>query len=228
MAKESQADLKKRTARIVAGLRKAYPDARCQLDHANPLQLLVATILSAQCTDRRVNMVTQDLFGRYKTVADYASATQENLEREIRTTGFFRNKAKNIRGTAQRIAADFGGRVPRTMSELLTLPGVARKTANVVLGTAFGISEGVVVDTHVSRISQRLELTKAKTPEKIERDLMALVPRRKWTDFSHLLIFHGRRCCAARKPQCSRCCTSRLCPSAFAFEAPPKSAKRKK
>ncbi len=217
MPRESLKARTERTAAIVALLGEAYPDAHCALNHRNPLQLLVATILSAQCTDVRVNIVTQGLFARYKTAADFAAASQEQLEEDIRSTGFFRNKTKSIRGAAARIESEFGGRVPETMDELLTLPGVARKTANVVLGTAFGINEGVVVDTHVSRLSQRLGLSKQTDPKKIEPDLMKLVPQEQWGHFSHLLIFHGRRCCTARKPKCADCPVSDLCPSAFTF-----------
>ncbi len=218
MPRESLKARTERTAAIVALLGEAYPDAHCALNHRNPLQLLVATILSAQCTDVRVNIVTRGLFARYKTAADFAAASQEQLEGDIRSTGFFRNKAKSIRGAAARIESEFGGRVPETMDELLTLPGVARKTANVVLGTAFGINEGVVVDTHVSRLSQRLGLSKQTDPKKIEPDLMKLVPQDQWGRFSHLLIFHGRRCCTARKPKCADCPVSDLCPSAFTFD----------
>ena len=213
--RESKANLKKRIAGIVAILKKTYPGAKTALDHADPLELLVATILSAQCTDVRVNIVTKDLFKKYKTAADYAAAEQAVLEQEIRTTGFFRNKAKNIRGAAARIGQDFGGRVPDTMDDLLSLPGVARKTANCVLGNAFGKNEGVVVDTHVQRLAGRLGFSRQKTPEKIEQDLMALIPRNDWTLFSHLLIDHGRACCTARKPDCDGCVLNAMCPSAF-------------
>jgi len=214
MARESKANLVKRTAKLIARLKKAFPDAGCALVHGDPLRLLVATILSAQCTDKRVNIVTKDLFKKYKTPRDYASARQRTLEKEIRSTGFFRNKAKNIRAAAAKIISDFDGKVPRTMAELLTLPGVARKTANCVLGNAFGLAEGVVVDTHVMRLSQRLGLTKHKEPVKIERDLMEIVPQKEWILFSHLLIFHGRATCSARKPNCESCTLSDLCPSA--------------
>jgi endonuclease III len=214
MPRESKANRKLRTAELITALKKAYPDAHCALTHGNPLKLLVATILSAQCTDKRVNVVTQTLFKKYKTPADYAAAKQEELENDIRSTGFFRNKAKNIRGACDRIISDFGGKVPRTMKELLTLPGVARKTANCVLGNSFGLAEGVVVDTHVIRLSGRLRLTKHKEPVKIERDLMELVPQDEWILWSHMLIFHGRAVCDARKPDCENCTLSQLCPSA--------------
>jgi len=178
------------------------------------LRLLVATILSAQCTDKRVNIVTKTLFKKYKTPGDYAETSQETLENEIRSTGFFRNKAKNIRGACAKIISDFDGKVPRTMDQLLTLPGVARKTANCVLGNAFGLAEGVVVDTHVIRLSGRLGLTKHKEPVKIERDLIEIVPPKEWILLAHLLIFHGRAVCTARKPDCDNCCVATLCPSA--------------
>ena len=214
MPRESKANLTRRIAKLIAKLKKAHPDAGCALTHGNPLRLLVATILSAQCTDKRVNVVTKTLFKKYKTPADYASASQEALENEIRSTGFFRNKARNIRGACAKIISDFDGQVPRTMAQLLTLPGVARKTANCVLGNAFGLAEGVVVDTHVIRLSGRLGLTKHTEPVKIERDLMAVVPPEEWILFSHLLIFHGRATCSARKPDCDNCCLAKLCPSA--------------
>ncbi len=204
-----------RAAAIIRELRRVYPTAHCELDFKTPLQLLVATILSAQCTDKRVNMVTPALFKTYKTAGDFADVPQEELEKAVQSTGFFRNKAKSIRGAAAAIVEKHGGQVPRTMEELTALPGVGRKTANVVLGNAFGINEGVVVDTHVSRLSQRLGLTKQKTPEKIEIDLVKLVPREHWTDFSHWLIWHGRRRCYARKPDCEHCEIQDVCPSAF-------------
>ena len=201
-------------------MNKHFPNAHCELVHSSPLELLIATILSAQCTDKRVNIVTKDLFAKYRTPEDYANVPQNVFEQDIRSTGFYRNKAKNIRATAAIIVNDFGGKVPQTMAELLTLPGVARKTANVVLGNAFGKNEGVVVDTHVIRISARLKLTKQTTPEKIECDLMELVPRKNWTLFSHLIVFLGRRCCTARKPDCPNCPLSakKLCPSAEKFD----------
>ncbi|HET6428065.1 MAG TPA: endonuclease III [Phycisphaerae bacterium] len=217
MPRESQADRKKRTARIIAALKKRYPDARCALDHTNPLELLVATILSAQCTDARVNIVTKDLFGKYASAADYAAADPGAFADQIRSTGFFRNKAKSILGSAEIIEREFGGKVPDTMDALLTLPGVARKTANVVLGNAFGKNEGIVVDTHVTRVAGRLKLTRFPNNQgdRIERELMELVPRKEWTLFAHLLIFHGRQVCTARKPDCQHCPVNALCPSAF-------------
>jgi len=204
---------KDRTRKIIAQLKKAYPDAKCSLNHSNPLELLIATILSAQCTDDRVNIVTADLFRKYRSCADYLKASTSELQNDVRTTGFFRNKTKSIQGACKALNEQYGDRVPETMEELLELPGVARKTANVVLGNAFGIASGVVVDTHVSRLSQRLGLTTNKTPEKIERDLVELVPKKDWIDFSHLLIYHGRRVCKARKPLCEQCVVERHCPS---------------
>ena len=199
----------------IARLKTAYPEARTALYWSNPLELLVATILSAQTTDVRVNAVTPNLFAKYPTAADYAGADPTELEEDIRPTGFFRNKAKSLRGMARALADDHGGEVPRTMDELVALPGVGRKTANVVLGNAFGIDEGVVVDTHVRRLSNRLGFTTQNDPEKIERDLMQTVPNRDWTLFSHLLILHGRSVCKARKPACVDCVVNDLCPSAF-------------
>ena len=207
------ADKKKQTAVIIRRLGKAYPDAHCALVHTNAFELLIATILSAQCTDVRVNIVTADLFRKYRGPVDFINVSQAELEKDIHSTGFFRNKAKNIQAACKRIIEDYGGRVPQTMDELLTLGGVARKTANVVMGNAFGIASGVVVDTHVSRLSQRLGLTKEKTPEKIERDLQLLVPRKDWIIFPHLMIYHGRRTCDARKPKCSECVLADVCPS---------------
>jgi endonuclease III len=198
---------------LISRLREAYPDAACALEHENPFQLLVATILSAQCTDARVNMVTPGLFARFPDAAAMSRASQGELEEIIRSTGFYRNKAKAIRAASERIMETFGGTVPRSMEELLTLAGVARKTANVVLGVGYGLSEGVVVDTHVQRISRRLGLSRGKTPEQVERDLMALLPQEDWIDFAHLLIFHGRRTCAARGPICADCPVVDLCPS---------------
>ena len=208
---------RERVAQLVQAFPEIYPGAHCELDFKNPLQLLIATILSAQCTDKRVNLVTPALFQRYKTAADYAGATQSELENAIRSTGFFRNKAKSIRAATSTIAEKFSGRVPETMAELRELPGVGRKTANVVLGNAFGKDEGIVVDTHVARLSQRLRLTRHVDPEKIERDLMKLVLREHWTNWSHWLIWHGRRRCFARKPDCSQCEIFRLCPSGKIF-----------
>jgi len=201
-----------RLRKIIAGLKKAYPDAHCELNHANPLELLVATILSAQCTDKRVNIVTAELFKRYQSAADYAGAPQTELEAAIKTTGFFRNKAKSIQSCCRGIIGKHGGQVPRTMEELLTLDGVGRKTANVVLGNAFNVNVGVVVDTHVVRLSARLGLTKETAPDKIEQALMKLAPQDEWTMLSHLLIWHGRRRCYARNPDCANCEVRSLCP----------------
>jgi endonuclease III len=201
----------KRVAAILAKLDEAYPDANCELKHENAFQLLISTILSAQCTDVRVNQVTQELYKKYKKPEDFAYASPAELEKEIRPTGFFRNKTKSIMGASKAIVEKFGGQVPRTMQEILTLPGVARKTANVVLGTAYGIASGVVVDTHVIRQSRRLDLTRNEDPKKIEQDLMAIIPQEKWIQFSHQLIWHGRRICAARKPRCPDCNLESLC-----------------
>ncbi len=198
---------------IIRKLKKRYPDAKCSLNYRSPLQLLVATILSAQCTDARVNQVTKTLFKKYKTAKDYANANPEELEREIQSTGFFRNKTKSIVGMAQALVSDHGSKVPSTMAELVQLPGVGRKTANVVLGNAFGIDEGVVVDTHVTRISNRLAFTSNKDAVKIERDLIDLVPKTEWTLLPHLFIHHGREICRARSPRCEMCPISDLCPS---------------
>jgi endonuclease-3 len=212
MARKTQETLVARTRQIIAGLRRAYPDAHCELNFTNPLELIVATILSAQCTDKRVNLVTADLFKKYRSAGDYAAAPLPELEQAIRTTGFFRNKAKNIQACCRKLVELHDGEVPRTMEALIQLGGVGRKTANVVLGNAFGINVGVVVDTHVSRLAQRLGLTRQKTPEKIERELMRLVPPADWTLFSHWLIWHGRRRCDARKPDCGQCEIRSLCP----------------
>jgi endonuclease III len=206
---------KQRTKKIITRLRKAYPDAHCSLNYSSPLELLVATILSAQCTDERVNIVTRDLFRKYRRAEDFINVEQPELEQDIRSTGFYRNKAKAIQGACRLIVEQHGGRVPASLDELLKLPGVARKTANVVLGNAFGISSGVVVDTHVGRLSQRLGLTRHEQPEKIERDLIELVPQKDWVDFSHLLIYHGRAVCKARKPECASCTLEDLCPSSL-------------
>jgi len=211
-SRESAAARAKRTLEICRELAKTYPDAHCELDYSNPLELLVATILSAQCTDKRVNIVTKELFRRCRTAADYAEIPQEELERIIQTAGFFRNKAKNIRACAADLVAKHGGKVPRDLASLTSLAGVGRKTANVVLGNAFDLNEGVVVDTHVQRLSNRLDLTREMTPEKIERDLIKLVPREDWAIFSHWLIWHGRRRCVARKPDCPHCEIAGLCP----------------
>lgn len=211
--KEPPLERRARVRTIIRRLRREFPDARCALDHANPLELLVATILSAQCTDVRVNMVTPALFAKYRTAGDYASADPQVFQEEIQSTGFFRNKTKSIIGMAQALLERHGGQVPETMEQLVALPGVGRKTANVVLGNAFNKNEGVVVDTHVQRLSGLLKLTNQKTPEKIEQDLMTLVPRNDWTIFSHLLILHGRRTCIARRPRCEVCTINRWCPS---------------
>ena len=200
---------------IIAELHRLYPEATCTLNFSNPLELLVATQLAAQCTDERVNMVTKQLFQKYRSVEDYATVSQEELEQDIKSTGFYRNKAKNIRAAAQRIITNYGGEVPRTMTDILSLPGVARKTANVVLGYAYGIVEGIVVDTHVGRLSRRLGWTTNEDPVKVEQDLMRIIPREDWLDISHLLIFHGRAICHARKPLCEECALAPLCPSAF-------------
>ena len=205
---------KVRSPAILDRLKHAYPDARCALDHRNAFELLVATILSAQTTDVRVNLVTPKLFSRYPNAAALARARQADVEAIIKSTGFFRNKARSIIGMAQAVVADHGGKVPGTMDELLTLPGVGRKTANVVLGNAFGLNEGVVVDTHVARLSRLLGLTRQTDPVKIEQALMKLFPRDDWALLSHLLIFHGRRVCIARRPKCGECVLADLCPSA--------------
>ena len=212
-AKNQQAERRARARKIVARLERAYPDATCALHHASALELVVATILSAQCTDARVNMVTPALFAKYHTAADYAAADPQVLEREIQSTGFFRNKTKSLIGMAQALVERHSGQVPDTMEALTELPGVGRKTANVILGTWFKKNEGVVVDTHVQRISRLLKLTKQDDPVKIERDLMDLLPRDKWTWWSHTLIQHGRQVCIARRPKCEECVVNRLCPS---------------
>jgi endonuclease-3 len=203
----------KRVAAILAKLEEAYPAATCELRHENPFQLLISTILSAQCTDVRVNEVAKTLYVKYPTPEAFAYANPRELEQDVRPTGFFRNKTKSIMGASKKVVEEFGGEVPQTMEELLTLPGVARKTANVVLGTAFGIASGVVVDTHVMRLSNRLDLSHNSDPKKIEQDLMAIIPREKWIVFSHQLIWHGRRVCQARKPRCMECNLESLCHS---------------
>jgi endonuclease III len=202
-----------RVAAILKDLDEAYPEAVCALDHRTPWELLVATILSAQCTDVRVNMVTPELFRRFPTPEAMAKATLPQLEALIKTTGFFRNKAKSIQGAARKILADFNGQVPHTLAELITIPGAARKTANVVLGVCYGKAEGVVVDTHVFRIARRLELAKGDTPEKVEQDLMQVLPHDRWISFSHQIIHHGRQVCAARNPKCGQCNLEQLCRS---------------
>ena len=212
MPRENQTAKAARLNRLLAGLARAYPEAHCELDHRNPLELLVATILSAQCTDKRVNLVTPGLFRKYPSAAAFALAPAGELEEAIKSTGFYRNKAKNIRACCAALVARHGGEVPRTMEALIALEGVGRKTANVVLGNAFDINVGVVVDTHVARLSQRLALSAETDPVKIEADLMALVPPARWTLFSHWLIWHGRRRCAARKPDCAACEIRADCP----------------
>ncbi len=200
-----------RVAAILAKLDEAYPNATCELNHKNGFELLIATILSAQCTDVRVNQVTETLFKKYPDPKAFAYATPSELEQDIRPTGFFRNKTKSVMGASKAIIERFGGKVPRTMDEILTLPGVARKTANVVLGTAYGIPSGIVVDTHVQRIANRLDLTRNEDPKKIEQDLMQVIPKEKWIQFSHQIIWHGRRVCQARKPKCAGCNLEPLC-----------------
>jgi endonuclease-3 len=212
MPRETRPEKAARVKKIIAGLQHAYPDAHCELNFTNPLELLVATILSAQCTDKRVNIVTEQLFKRYRSAKDYASASLPELEEQIKSTGFFRNKAKSIKTCTQALVEKHKGEVPRTMEDLVELGGVGRKTANVVLGNAFNINKGVVVDTHVARLSFRLGLTKETTPEKIELALMALVPQEQWALFSHWLIWHGRRRCYARSPDCPHCEIRALCP----------------
>ena len=227
---ESTEDRKKRVRKIITALRKLYPDADCALKHANPLQLLIATILSAQSTDETVNKVTPVLFARFNSARAIADAPGEEIERIIHSTGFFRQKAKSIQGACAKIADEFGGRVPDNMDDLLTLRGVARKTANVILGTAFGKNEGVVVDTHVGRLATRLALTwsgkDSKDAGKIERDLMDIIPRKDWTFVGHALIWHGRRVCSARKPACDECAMQEHCPSAHTFDAGSRDAGR--
>jgi len=216
MAKrESTEELKKRTRDIIRRLKRAYPDAKTALNHSNPFELLIATILSAQSTDVRVNIVTADLFRKYKKPEDYLKVSAHELEKDIHSTGFFRNKTKSIQGTAKLLTEQYGGEVPHTMDELLELPGVARKTANVVLGNAFGIKAGVVVDTHVTRLSHRLALSQEKTAEKIEQDLIPIVPKKDWVIFPHLMIYHGRKICKARNPLCEECAIEKLCPSSY-------------
>jgi endonuclease-3 len=213
MSRESTAVVKKeRTMKIIAALQRTYPNAHCELSFSNPLQLLVATILSAQCTDKRVNLVTAELFKKYKTAKDFATAPLAEIEEAVKSTGFFRNKAKNLQTCCTALVEKFGGEVPRTMDELHALAGVGRKTANVVLGNAFGINVGVVVDTHVTRLSNRLGLVKGTDAVKIEQALMPLVPQPQWALFSHWLIWHGRRRCAARQPDCANCEIKNLCP----------------
>src|ERR1700760_697421 len=213
MKPKTKAAREARVREILKGLDAMYPQATCALIHNSPWELLVATILSAQCTDKRVNEVTPGLFKKYPTPLDFASVRQEVLADEIRSTGFFNNKAKSVIGAAKKIVNEFGGKVPQTMEELLTVPGAARKTANVVLGTAYGIASGVVVDTHVQRITRRLDLTKETDPVKVEQDLMKIVPKEKWILFSHQVIHHGRALCVARKPKCAECRLNKICKS---------------
>lgn len=212
MPRESTATKIQRTERIIAVLKQTYPDAHCELNFSNPLELLIATILSAQCTDKRVNLVTAELFKKYRSAKEFASAKLAELENDIRSTGFYKNKARNIQAACRAIVEQHNGEVPRTMEQLVELGGVGRKTANVVLGNVFNINVGVVVDTHVGRLSFRLGLTPQESPEKVELDLMKLVPQAEWTLFSHLLIWHGRRRCSARKPDCAQCEALKLCP----------------
>lgn len=202
----------KRIKKIIRVLHKTYPESRTALTHRNPLQILIATILSAQCTDARVNLITPQLFQKYRSAEDFARADQGELEEEIRSTGFFRNKAKNIIGASTKIVEDFLGRVPDNMADLITLPGVARKTANIVLSSGYQKSEGIAVDTHVKRLSGRLGLSSENNPDKIEQDLLMIVPKEDWIDFNYMLVNHGRQVCQARKPQCSECPLSHLCP----------------
>jgi endonuclease-3 len=211
VARETKAGKAARLKKLIAGLRRTYPDAHCELNFSNPLELLIATILSAQCTDKRVNIVTAELFIQYRSAADYAGAPSADLERSIMSTGFFRNKTKSIQAASRAMVEKHNGEVPRTMEELIELGGVGRKTANVVLGNAFGINSGVVVDTHVARLSQRLGLTRQTDPAKIEQELMELVPQDQWTLFSHWLIWHGRRRCFARNPDCANCEIKQFC-----------------
>ncbi len=228
--KFTKEEQRERVLGILAGLDESYADARCELDHHNAVELLIATILSAQCTDERVNIVTRDLFRKYPGPKDYLAVSQEVLEADVRSTGFYRNKAKSIRGACRMIIEKFHGKVPDTMEELIQLPGVARKTANVVLGVIWGKAEGIVVDTHVHRVARRLELTSEDTPEKIERDLMKLVPRDRWIAFSHQMILHGRRVCRSRAPMCCNCVVEEICRSkdkvaALPLSRPPKGNK---
>ncbi len=227
MPRTSLATRRARAATVVARLGEEYPEATCALRHDGPFQLLAATILSAQCTDERVNMVTPELFRRWPGARELAAAAQEDVEEVVRSTGFFRNKAKNLIGMAEALVARHGGRVPADMDALTALPGVARKTANVVLGTAFGQNEGLVVDTHVHRLSHRLGLSAQHDPQKVERDLMELLPREEWTAFSHRLILHGRRVCDARRPRCAACTLRDVCPSRQDVPRPPRLADKR-
>jgi len=211
--KETQAELRERAQQLIRALKQEYKDPKCALNHTNAFELLIATILSAQCTDERVNLVTAELFRKYRGPADYLKVPLSELEQDIRSTGFYHNKAKSIQGACQALVERHNGQVPQTMEELRKLPGVGRKTANVVLGNAFGIASGIVVDTHVTRLAQRLGLTKEQSAEKIEEDLFKLVPEKEWINFSHRLIAHGRKVCNARKPLCGQCRLAALCPS---------------
>ncbi len=213
----TNSDDQNRALKIIELLEKEHRDAKIALNHTNPLELLIATILSAQCTDERVNIVTKTLFKKYRSVEDYAGADLKELEQDIRSTGFYRNKARNIKKCCQMILDKFGSQVPKTMEEILELPGVARKTANIVLSNVYGVVEGIAVDTHVRRLSRRLRLTANDNPDKIEQDLMKLVPKGKWMRFTELLIFHGRKTCTAKRPKCETCVVNKLCPSAFTF-----------
>jgi endonuclease-3 len=215
---EVELDEKTRARMIIDLLEKEYPDAKVTLNYTNPLELLVATILAAQCTDKRVNIVTKTLFKKYRRAEDYANANLEELKKEVRSTGFYRNKARNIKKCCQILVEKFSSEVPKTMEEMVKLPGVARKTANIVLSNAYGVIEGIAVDTHVRRISKRLGLTEQENPDKIEKDLMNLVPRDKWTRLTDLLVFHGRRNCVAKKPKCVVCTLNKICPSAFTLD----------
>jgi endonuclease-3 len=215
METEIELDKKTRVLNIIELLEEEYPKAKTALHYSSPLEILVATILSAQCTDKRVNIVTKALFKKYKTAKDYANADLAELEEDIRSTGFYRNKAKNIKNTGQMLVEKYDSQVPKTMEEIVELPGVARKTANIVLSNAYGVIVGIAVDTHVRRLSKRLGLTENKNPEKIEKDLMLIVPKSHWKRITDLLIFHGRNVCMARKPKCSICSLNNICPSAF-------------
>jgi endonuclease-3 len=216
---DAQAELKERVAKILQLLEKEHPDAKIALEFSNPLELLVATILSAQCTDAKVNQVTKSLFKKYRTAEDYAKADLTTLGKDVKPTGFYRQKAKRVKETCQVLVDKFDSKVPRTIEELTFLPGVARKTANIVLSNAYGVVEGIAVDTHVLRLVKRLGLTESKTREKIETDLMQIVPKKSWARFTDLLIFHGRRICDAKKPKCRQCVLNGICPSAFTFAA---------
>jgi endonuclease-3 len=217
MNAEENLDKKARVLKVIELLEGEYPDAKTALKYSNPLELLVATMLSAQCTDKRVNAVTKTLFKKYKTPEDYAEADLSELEEDVRPTGFYRNKARNIQKSCRLLVEKFDSQIPRTMDEIVELPGVARKTGNIVLSNAFGVVEGLAVDTHVRRLSQRLGLTENKNPDKIEQDLMEIVPKAQWERITDLLIFHGRNICVARKPKCSLCVLNKICPSAFTF-----------